>query len=575
MSETYFLPMLRHSGFLRSFALLLLLLEVNLAVSVSIDRGNHSNLTVVMTRRANVSDSTLEKFGSGRYDRKLHPVIWDDQSETSHFLGRICDPASPLEANECGAHLICQNSVCRHCSTNSECPALQFCELNVGGGKCKLLPKMAWEQTFSDPYEFLCTVLIFVSSILAAAAGTGGGGVFVPLLVMLSTVKAESSVPLSQCMVLCSSMTNLYFFLPQRHPEDSRKAKIDYNCVALFEPMIFLGVTLGVIVHRLMPKWILLLLLCFTLGIAMWRTVTKGVSQFCKETAALEAAKGAADIAQAGSRVEEGRRVDNVLSNDDEAGGTIELLWGNRVQGGCCVIVWLVMLTTTLHSFPTCSWSFLTYMLFIALILMMTTVFIERHVVQGSLLSVNESSNATTRVNGTAPISVRGNFVAYLRHARLPLFVGGAGFLGGLLGLGGGIIMGPLLLEIGMHSEAVQATTAAFVFLSSSLACVQFALFTSSHIWHYALWYGGVVMCATAVGQHVCTVLVRKHKRYSVITFAIAGVLLASLVALSIVGSVQVYQDLMSGRQMGFSTKRFCASHNTRTVTVNFRPHPT
>merc|ERR1719444_452809 len=107
----------------------------------------------------------------------------------------------------------------------------------------------------------------------------------------------------------------------------------------------------------------------------------------------------------------------------------------------------------------------------------------------------------------------------------MPAVALGAGFLGGLLGLGGGVIVGPVLLELGMHSEAVQATTAAFVFLSSSLATVQFALL-SQHIWHYALWYGLIVGFATILGQYVCTEVVQKRKRYSAITLSIAGVLL-------------------------------------------------
>merc|ERR1719277_2571798 len=93
---------------------------------------------------------------------------------------------------------------------------------------------------------------------------------------------------------------------------------------------------------------------------------------------------------------------------------------------------------------------------------------------------------------------------------KFPLAAFGAGFLGGLLGLGGGIIMSPVLIEVGMHSEAVQATTAVFVFLSSSLATIQFARL-HQHVWHYALWYGGVTVVATMLGQYLCDVYVRKR----------------------------------------------------------------
>ena len=38
-----------------------------------------------------------------------------------------------------------------------------------------------------------------------------------------------------------------------------------------------------------------------------------------------------------------------------------------------------------------------------------------------------------------------------------------AGILGGLVGIGGGMILGPLLLELGLHSRAVSATSATAV----------------------------------------------------------------------------------------------------------------
>merc|ERR1719277_289393 len=140
---------------------------------------------------------------------------------------------------------------------------------------------------------------------------------------------------------------------------------------------------------------------------------------------------------------------------------------------------------------------------------------------------------------------------------KYPMAAFGAGFLGGLLGLGGGIIMSPVLVEVGMHSEAVQATTALFVFLSSSLATIQFARL-KLHVWHYVLWYGSVCVLATILGQHLCDIYVRKNKRYSLITLAISGVLLASLSALLFIGVGQVFEDFYMGRQMWFATERLC-----------------
>merc|ERR1719379_3273171 len=81
-----------------------------------------------------------------------------------------------------------------------------------------------------------------------------------------------------------------------------------------------------------------------------------------------------------------------------------------------------------------------------------------------------------------------------------PLMSTVAGFLGGFLGIGGGIIMGPMLIALGMTNEANQATTATFVFLSSSLATIQFIVLGKT-MPQYVVWFTTWVVIATFVGQ--------------------------------------------------------------------------
>mmetsp|Transcript_28787 Transcript_28787/g.76603 ORF Transcript_28787/g.76603 Transcript_28787/m.76603 type:complete len:138 (+) Transcript_28787:1087-1500(+) len=122
-----------------------------------------------------------------------------------------------------------------------------------------------------------------------------------------------------------------------------------------------------------------------------------------------------------------------------------------------------------------------------------------------------------------------------------------------------------------MHSEACQASTASFVLLSSSLASVQF-MRAGLVVDHYAIWYGGVTVVATWVGQSLCESFARKRKRYSFITLAIAGVLGASLVSLLFVGSKSVVQDIYMGKDMGFSTARLCAGQGLRILATDAAP---
>lgn len=508
-----------------------------------------------------VDRGPLHGFGTRRHGSPLPLPTWGDLRSDDGHLGAICDPAAPRE--RCGEHLVCRLGVCRHCVEDSECPALQRCAHRLGtANMCQAVGTLAWIETFTNPWEFLCVLLIFCSATLAAAAGTGGGGVFVPLLIMLSDVKAEAAVPLSQCMVLCGSLVNLSTFVSQRHPDMPARPKIDYDCVVLFEPMLCLGVTLGVMVHQTIPKWFLLLLLGGTLGLALWRSLSKGLRQYWAEEKQQAAALGAAAAAASPVSDAEASPVETQTSISDASGGGAtasarQFLQQHTRQMAGILAVWLTMLLASLHGMFVCTARFVTFLAALAVLLVAGTAVIERYVVQmdgEDEEGVSPSTGSPTKaISWKSPVGA-----STIGKARFPFVAFGAGLLGGMLGLGGGIIVGPVLLEVGMHSEAVQATTAVFVFLSSSLATVQFALL-SQHIWHYALWYSAVVGAATLLGQRLCETIVRRHKRYSVITLSIAAVLAASLAALSVVGARQMLEDVRLGRQMWFSTARLCS----------------
>merc|ERR1719313_1017617 len=135
---------------------------------------------------------------------------------------------------------------------------------------------------------------------------------------------------------------------------------------------------------------------------------------------------------------------------------------------------------------------------------------------------------------------------------KFPLISATAGCLGGLLGLGGGVVMSPVLLEIGMHPEAVQATTAMFVLVSSSLASVQYAMHGRYEDPGLVAYYCLVALIGTVCGQLFCDFYIRHHRRFSVITMAITAILVSSFLALLIIGASGVWYEYSTGNYAAF-----------------------
>ena len=60
---------------------------------------------------------------------------------------------------------------------------------------------------------------------------------------------------------------------------------IDYNGIALQEPILYADVTLGVMVSLARPQWLISLFLYVPLLLAVWRTGTKDFKQYQEDRA--------------------------------------------------------------------------------------------------------------------------------------------------------------------------------------------------------------------------------------------------------------------------------------------------
>ncbi|KAI3673312.1 hypothetical protein L6452_39429 [Arctium lappa] len=104
-------------------------------------------------------------------------------------------------------------------------------------------------------------VLATVIGFLGSACGTvGGGGIFVPMLTLIVGLDTKSAVALSKCMIMGASTSSVWYNLRVPHP--CREVPIlDYDLALLFQPMLMLGITLGVALSVVFPYWLITVLI--------------------------------------------------------------------------------------------------------------------------------------------------------------------------------------------------------------------------------------------------------------------------------------------------------------------------
>jgi hypothetical protein len=107
------------------------------------------------------------------------------------------------------------------------------------------------------------------------------------------------------------------------------------------------------------------------------------------------------------------------------------------------------------------------------------------------------------------------------------LFVILVGVVAGMVGLGGGVLIAPLMMELGVHPQSAAATSTLVVLFSSTIASVTFGLYGRINLSYFAV-YGPVCFVGGLLGVFILSGLVRRHNMASLITL-----LLGTLVVIS------------------------------------------
>ncbi|CEL99275.1 unnamed protein product [Vitrella brassicaformis CCMP3155] len=139
----------------------------------------------------------------------------------------------------------------------------------------------------SNPNLYLSGLCIFVGGILASAAGIGGGGIFVALLMVIEGFSAYNAVPLSKAMIFAGSVLSFILLSRKKHPE-TQAPLIHFDLGKLMVPMALSGTLFGVYLNFILPEWVLVSCLVTLLSLVTLRTIHTGISKWREEQEAFK-----------------------------------------------------------------------------------------------------------------------------------------------------------------------------------------------------------------------------------------------------------------------------------------------
>lgn len=351
--------------------------------------------------------------------------------------------------------------------------------------------------------DCLMCALAFVISGFSLAAGVGGGGLYVPLLMSVLSIDAHVATALSQAMLCGGACAAFVYNSQSTHPSRPGWPLINFELACLIGSALMAGAQLGSVLHATAPTALVLVLLCLVLSDSARKAVRSALKMVAVEQK--PAAQGSSQPTD-----------DAVSSSIAEAACQRSAEWQRKL-----LLIWAVCIGLVLWKglfVPMCSpaWWALTFGASVVL--------------GGAALSL--ASRFEASVDG----AVHEGDVD-LRELSFPLvrwsFLAGA--LAALCGIGGGMIMGPLLVELKVPppvSSAVTATT--LLVLSSSTLLVYWCRDVAPQ--DYAMCLSFFTMAGAMTGKIVVNWWVQRTGQQSVIVWALAGVTILSTVLMGLQG---------------------------------------
>ncbi|XP_047178362.1 sulfite exporter TauE/SafE family protein 3-like [Vigna umbellata] len=351
------------------------------------------------------------------------------------------------------------------------------------------------------------SIVGFLGSAFGNIGGIGGGGIFVPMLTLIIGFDTKSAIAISKFMITGGATATVFYNLSQRHPTLDLPV-IDYDLALLFQPMLMLGISIGVDFNVIFPEWMLtVLLIILFVGLSI-KSFLKGVETWKQETIMKkEARKNSridgewfntisilhfciykclsemlcyflifSDIATAKDAAHYIQTEDPVKEDTKELKKKVSMVDNIRWKDlGHLFAVWIMILALEIgkNYTITCSGSYWAV-----------------NLLQIPIAVGMSSYQAMRLYKGKRSIASKGDKQPRWRVWQLILFCCCgtlAGTLAGLLGLGGGFILAPLFLGIGIPPQVASATSILAMAFSASMAVVEYYLLKRFPI-HYGMY---------------------------------------------------------------------------------------
>ncbi|XP_042446962.1 sulfite exporter TauE/SafE family protein 3-like isoform X2 [Zingiber officinale] len=376
----------------------------------------------------------------------------------------------------------------------------------------------AWPELELGWRVVLGSTIGFAGSALGSVGGVGGGGIFVPMLTLILGFDLKTSAAISKCMIMGAAGATVYYNLRFRHHALDMPI-IDFDLALLFQPMLLLGISIGIAFNVIFAEWMITTILIVLFLGTSTKAFLKGIETWRKESVLLKESDWhmASSNKQRDGPELEYRPLPGVQIENEEP--TTSSNGGDHTKI-CSAEYWILNI-------------------------MQVPIATSLTLYEAICLYKGKKTIAST---GKQEMNWRCHHLVFCCCCGII-----AGIIGGLLGLGGGFILGPLFIEMGVPPQVASATSNFVMTFSSSMSVIQYYLLGRFPV-PYSTYLFCVATLAAVAGQYLVRRLIILIGRASLIIFILAWTIFVSAIGIGWLGIEDLVEKIARKEHMGFES---------------------
>ncbi|WIA29116.1 hypothetical protein OEZ86_011627 [Tetradesmus obliquus] len=429
------------------------------------------------------------------------------------------------------------------------------------------------QQFVLDTRNIVALMVAFLVASLAASAGVGGGAFFVPLAMVCLSMSLKEATVLSQASIAAVSLASIGFNLRKRHPlHPDSKTLIDYEMCLTMTPALLLGVSIGVLFNAAFPTWLITSLLIAMLAFMSVKTGQKGASLWRTDTTALQrrqqqqqqqqapaansnssADAGVLPVSSTGAAPAAVVVSDGAAADADVKPRRAPYPWSLAVG---VLLLWVGFsgLQLLRQTTERCSPAYFAVTAAEVVFGAGASLMFAYYCIARPARQQTAPDSLTAPLLGGQQPSLPTLMQQQQQHMQQSMQqlsvqaakVAAAGVLAGVLGIGGGMLMAPMMLAAGVHPQAASATSNILVFFCSSSATLAFFLAGRVNLQLSAV-YCLVCGVASLVGLTLFGRLVKASGRPSIVVLLLAFIMVSGAVCSGVFGYLDAWRQWQEG----------------------------